>query len=81
MPRSRVSRSKYTSVRHTDSLYSFIKRHPADQTPEARWTTNKKANNYGRRRPRGGFYPCLFYKIMIGLKQIRFLGIRTNFIV
>ena len=46
VPRSRVSRSQYLIARCTDSLYSFMKRHSADQTPEVRWTTNEKTNNY-----------------------------------
>ena len=35
MPRSKVSRSQNASVRRIDSLYLFMRRHPADQTPEA----------------------------------------------
>ena len=42
LPRSRVSRTQNASVKRTDSLYSFMKRHLADQTPEARRTTNEK---------------------------------------
>ena len=38
----KVSRSRYASARRTDPLYSFMKRHQADQTPEARWTRNEK---------------------------------------
>ena len=34
LPRSRVSRSQYACERRTDSLYSFLKEHPADRTPE-----------------------------------------------
>ena len=42
LPISRVSRSQYASARRPDSLYSFMKRHPADKTPEAKLTKNEK---------------------------------------
>ena len=42
VPRSRVSRSHNASAKHTDSLYSFMEEHPADQMPEAQTDDNEK---------------------------------------
>ena len=42
LPRFRISRSHNASVKRTDSLYSFMREHPADQTPEAQMDDNKK---------------------------------------
>ena len=41
-PRSRVSRSHNTSVKRTDSLHSFMRKHPVDQTPKAQTDGNEK---------------------------------------
>ena len=41
-PRSRVSRSHNASAKRTDSLYSFMEEHPADQIPETQTDDNEK---------------------------------------
>ena len=42
LPRSRVSRSHNASVKCTDLLYSFMRKHAADQTPETQKDDNEK---------------------------------------